>query len=166
MKRTLYSLALVLALTLAAVPSRADHVSEPTLPITSLRTLVYDYPAIQNPLVCDGTDKVTFSTLRVEPLIAPLQDGNGGASEHWTLRMSVLPGDMRNGAFRPRLLLGGADTLYHHQNTPPHHPFAEDEANQWNTYMHRVGWWQVSVTVTGEESGQVFSTVCTFEKVG
>ena len=166
MKVRVLLVALALALTAIAAPAIADHVNEPTAPITSLRTLVYDYPAIQNPLRCDGTDKVTFSTLRVEPLLTHLQDGNGGASEHWTLRMSVLPGDMRNGEFRARLSAGGADTVYHHQNTPPHHPFTEDEANQWNTYMHRVGWWQVRVTVTGEESGRVFETVCTFEKIG
>lgn len=153
-------------LLMATTPAIADHVNEPTLPITGMTIDIYQYPNRTETLLsaCDGSEKVTFNNLRVEPLISYTRDGNGGASEHWTLRIEVLPGKLVNGQFRATKTLGGSDTIWHHQNVPPHFTAPVYEATQWNTYMGVVGYWRVFVQVTGEESGVVLTETCLFQK--
>ena len=161
-------LLVALALVLVAVPAVADHVTEPQWPITRLVVDVYEYPDRLGTLLsaCDGSEKVTFSNLRVEPLISYVQDGNGSPSEHWRVRIEVLPGRMVNGVFRHEKSRGGAGTIWTHQNVPPHRGTRAFESAEWTTYLHAVGYWEVFVEVIGDESGTVLTETCLFEKIG
>ena len=167
MKVRVLFVALALALTAIAVPAVADHIVEPQFPITSLRLDVYQYGHRDTTLLsaCDGSEKVTFSNLRVEPLVTWERDAaRVNPSEHFTVFIGVLPGRIVNGEFR-RQLTGGSGTEWHHQNVPPHRGNRPYEVTQWDTYMAVLGYWQVTVIITGEESGVVFTSSCVFERV-
>lgn len=159
-------IALALALTAIAVPSMADHVSEPTAPVTGLTVALYKYTDRANTLMrCDGTDQITFDTVRVEPGVSVASK----PSEHFTVHQSVTFTERLNGKASTTFRQWGS--LWRHQNAPAHsvgggsldRPWEVAETNQ---YLEgRLGFWIIEHRVIGEESGALFEHRCVFERV-
>jgi hypothetical protein len=162
MKTRLLLAALALALTAIAVPAIADHVLEPTTPITGIGMRVFDYPHAVTMLRCDGTDVVLFDEVRAELDVR----SDSKPSEHFTAtREYYLAVPDRRG----RLLTPYKDqTEWHHSNIPPHTP---TEGKDWehvqsnHNFDDYTGPFTFRFRVVGDESGNAFEVICPF-KVG
>lgn len=165
MKRIPYFAALAASIALIAGPAIADHVTEPTAPVTGLFLKVYKYTDPLNTMMrCDGTDRITFDQVRIEPGVSVA----GKPSEHYTVNVNVAFAESLSGRAAVTFKQWGAS--WKHQNVAPHanggtaeKPREVAEVNQW---LHgRLGFWIVETSVTGEESGAAFTRSCTFERV-
>lgn len=166
MRRALYFVALASLLVLVAVPAIGDHVTEPTAPVTGLQLDVYQYT---NPsttmMLCNGTDQITFDLVRIEPRVWVAAK----PSEHYTVNVQVVFAETLSG--RAAITFKQWGITWKHQNVSPHAtgglagrpPVEVAETNQY--LWGRLGFWTVSATVIGEESGGVFSKTCVFERV-
>lgn len=142
-----------------SLPAVADHVSEPTAPITGVGIRVFDYPNAVTMLRCDGTDVALFDEARVELDVR----SDTKPSEHFTaIREYYLAVPDRRG----RLLAPYKDqTVWEHSNVPPHTP---TEGKNWEHVQsnHRfedyTGPFTFRFRVTGDESGNTFEVVCPF----
>lgn len=149
-----------------STPAFANHLAEPTWPITGLRLRCYQYPFGAD-LPVDGSGKFAFNALRIEPMLTYQRTARkDNPSEHYTTRIEVLHGRLFNGAFRASQPKTGWQDVWHHENVPPHFAGAEWEVVQANLYTDRLGLWQVLCEITGEESGVVLKQVVLLEKVG
>lgn len=90
MKTRLLFVAFVLALIAVAVPAAADHIVEPTAPISEYTMEVYSYPNFVTRLVkCDGTEVVRkidgsiSADVRFETFVESPARFEGGPSEHY-----------------------------------------------------------------------------------
>lgn len=99
MKTRLLFVALALALTAVAVPAGADHIVEPTAPISEYTMEVYSYPNFATRLVaCDGSEVVRqidgslSLDVRFETFVESPARFEGGPSEHYdeTLTLFVV----------------------------------------------------------------------------
>ncbi|HKY47509.1 MAG TPA: hypothetical protein VJQ79_05935 [Acidimicrobiia bacterium] len=159
MKIRLLFVALALALTAIAIPSQADHVNEPTAPITAIGMRVFDYPHAVTMLRCDGTDVVLFDEARVELDVR----SEVKPSEHFTAtREYYLSVPDRRG----RLIGRYKDqAVWEHSNIPPHTP---TEGKDWEHVQsnHRfedyTGPFTFRFRVVGDESGNEFEVICPF----
>lgn len=141
-------------------PARADHVQEPTSPITGVEWRVYDYPRIAlqacGHLVDAGAEPHVFSeggSLRFELDVS----SEAQPSEHWVARFTLSkltkPG-ARNEKAQPIL-----DWFSRHANQPAHSRRAF-EMWQNNFYNLEAGTYLFTVHLTGLESGNVVSDEC------
>jgi len=62
-----YIAVLVIGLTLAPIVAQANHIHEPTHPISNYELKLEDYAGTYV-LLCDGTDVISFHKLRISPL--------------------------------------------------------------------------------------------------
>jgi hypothetical protein len=146
---------------LAPVDAHAD----PNRPVVGLDLRVYKYPEFQTTrLACDGTDIVTFSSIRIEPIVVldPAPEWKGVNGEHWSVRIVVKGGDPQGSVDNqgnPRVVLLW-DALWRNQNTPA--PTVAMEASQSNTYRPLDGPAEIFVQVIGSVTGNTFTSVCPF----
>lgn len=179
MRIVLASVALVLLL---GGQVSATHVNEPTSPITGVTLKVFKYSeGIKDPAYmvnCDSSTPPKFfpDVIRVEGYV----NAATFPSEHFNL-------DLR-AEFIPRF--GVSQTRKHdwnniwgHQNIPPHPvipqvwmPDGTIQRPGWkavtaNQYMNvndvakPLGVWELVLTVTGMESGQVFVDTCRWDNI-
>lgn len=165
MRRLFIALALGLLLGLS-VPVVADHVSEPTTPVTGLTVALYRYTDPQNTMMrCDGTDRITFDTVRIEPGVSAASK----PSEHFTVHQVVTFTEQLNGKAITTFKQWG--TTWRHQNASAHSFGGIDLSKPWevaetNQYLEgRLGFWIVEHRLIGEESGATFEHRCVFERV-
>lgn len=159
MKVRVLFVALALALTAIAVPSLADHVSEPTAPITGVGIRVFDYPNAVTMLRCDGTDVVLFNEARAELDVR----SDSKPSEHFTAtREYYLAVPDRRG----RLLAPYKDqAVWNHSNIPPHTP---TDGKSWehvqsnHNFADYTGPFTFRFRVVGDESRNSFEVICPF----
>lgn len=165
MRRASYFAALASLLVLVAGPVIGDHVIEPTAPVTGMQLFLYKYTSPTTTLMrCDGTDRITFDQVRIEPRISVAAK----PSEHYTVNIQVTFAESLSG--RAAITFRQWGLTWSHQNVGPHtkggsveKPWEVAQVNQW---LHgRLGFWTVNATVTGEESGAVFERSCTFERI-
>lgn len=133
---------------MASVPAIAHHVSEPTAPIQSLQLRLAQYGDTSTTLACDGTDVVTFDTLRIEAYaqVAAVP------SEHFTVRLTVHSTDRAANWY----------ALWHHQNVAPHGRLRSEIVQSQQSLGHGAHDWEVTVLVVGSESGLRFEESCPF----
>lgn len=165
MRRVFIALALGLMLGLS-VPVVADHVSEPTAPLTSVDLQLQEY-ATHTFIDCDAAvpQQVDFGNLRIEAFARFEGFPGVNPSEHWDLRVRVgEPRFDRNGNMTVDLAW---TARWKHQNVPPHANGSKWEIVEANHYDlgDRLGLWVVEVLVTANESGRVFEESCVFERV-
>lgn len=159
MKRAAVTLAMLGLLLLVGAPAPADHVSEPTSPIGSIKLRVYDYPhGITTLTACDGSEVVAWDEARAEVDVEGARP-----SEHFVVRMAYydsLPD--RQG----RLFHYAWTAFWQHQNVPPHtNTGGLWEAAVFNQQLGNVGYegpGTFEVKVTGQESGNVFTARCSY----
>lgn len=166
MKVRVLFVAFILALIAVAVPVMGDHVSEPTAPVTGLTVRIYRYTDPQRTLLkCDGTDRITFDTVRIEPGVSVASK----PSEHFTVTQNVTFTERLNG--QAATTFKQWSSRWSHQNAPAHSFGGADLAKPWevaqtNQYLEgRLGFWIVEHQIIGEESGVVFNHRCVFERV-
>ena len=170
-------IALVLAVLLIAVPAIADHITEPTSPITMYTMEVYSYPNFSTRLVaCDGTevlknvDGTIAKDLRFETFVDYEARTLGNPSEHWdeTVTLFVVRNLGRNNEseqYEWRV-------KWRHSNIGPHQQNGvssngpESSQNAQNMRAYPAG---TILRLRGDlnalESGQALVAECTF-KVG
>lgn len=177
MKRFTYALLLVLALVVGTVPALADHVSEPTSPITEYTMEVYNYPNFATRLIfCDGTeilreiDGDIAVDARFETFVDYPARSTGSPSEHWdeTLTLFIVE---RLGTSR-EVEKYEWRVSWRHSNVGQHQLGGvgdngpESSQNSQNLRAYAPGTiLRLRGDLTTLESGQQFSTECTF-KVG
>ncbi len=147
------------------------HVNEPTAPIELERVDVYPYPNFAERLMAqDGSESVPWDTIRIEPRVRFENTADkqaGGASEHFSVRVSVGKAEERNptppgepvDTSRGLFIRKAWDESWSHQNIPPHKPQGGTwEAAQGNNYdlQSHIGLWHVRVALVGNESGNSF----------
>ena len=151
-------LALVLGLLFVVVPASATHVNEPTAPITNMTVRVFKYASGLPDLNCDGTDVIDFSNLRIEPTVTT----TAFPSEHFAVRVHVLGPAPRSNFERLERIW---DVRWNHQNIAPHPGFGGKKVFELNFYNQLDGPYRVDVTLTGSESGNIFTFSCPWVKV-
>lgn len=173
MKRILYSVALVTALALVSVPAIADHITEPTAPITGTSMEIYAYPNFPTRLVqCDGSetpltiDGVPADSVRIETFVTSNALRFGNPSEHYTEIVALfLVRDLGTPQETERYEW---DTKWKHSNIPPHASAArgngwESSQNNQSFRVYPAGTvLRFKTQVVGDESGNVFTDSCTF----
>lgn len=162
---TLATVTLLVALIGAGIAvgaSQEDPLPSGHVPITGLDQRVYRYPrgVLQacGPLVDAGQEPYVFGQepIRWEPDVF----GNGPLpTEHWQTRLQV-----RRVEGRKRTLL--FSEVYSHQNHRPGK--LKPEIGQWNLYpsMLGPGVYDLTVQVTGDESGVRYRDTCTITVTG
>lgn len=156
MRRFVYLLIVAALMVAVAVPAIADHVTEPTAPLTGINLHVYQYPNPQTTtLSCSGSEVVTFDNMRVESRVT----ATGTPSEHWDERLTLY--QVQGSGLRERIQYIW-DVTWRHANIPPHQQIFE--AHQTNQQLGaltglKLRWVD---TVTGRESGLKFTDSCTF----
>jgi hypothetical protein len=148
---------LAAALVFLPLPAFGDHVTEPTAPITGIDLHVYQYP---NPrtttLACTGSEVVTFDNMRVESRVT----ATATPSEHWNERLTLY--QVATNQFGQESIKYIWDVAWLHANIPPHQPvFESHQTNQQLGSLTGAKLRWVN-TVTGRESGLVFTDSCTF----
>jgi hypothetical protein len=144
---------------LVARPALADHVQEPVSPLTELRLTLLEYTSPPTPpLADDGSAKVMFDKLRIEGNVRAA----ASPSEHFKADLKVWRLSDPTGARR----ILGWDAVWPHQNIPPHQRgyFNLTQSNEWHLDEH-IGWWEVELTVIGDESGQTLRKAIRFERI-
>lgn len=173
MRRTFYFAALAATLALVAGPAVADHVSEPTIPITGMTLRLYKYQELPSTLLtaCDGSEEVTFANLRVESLVTASGIGSeGNPSEHYHERLKL---EVITQLGQPQQAEKYQwDVEWKHSNIPPHasqvvgSPVRTWESSQTNQRILGVypsgTVLRFTEVLTTLESEQQFVSVCTF----
>jgi hypothetical protein len=150
----------------------ADHVNEPTAPITdpTLRVLRYFDPRVVVP--CTGAKAppladIPFAVgrqLRLEGFVVP----TARPSEHFhgLFRLEeLIYGPQGNiGHVRPQWVVEWA-----HSNVTPHGPLHGSNPGKWrivtdhaNIWLQKPGIWRVTLNLITLESDQVFTRYCVF----
>lgn len=177
MKRFTYALVLVLALVAGSVPAIADHIVEPTTPISETGIEIYSYPNFSTALTaCDGTeiplnvDGTVAKDIRVETFVDSPARQAGNPSEHWTETIALFIVTKLGQPNEVEKYEWAVD--WNHSNIPPHASGGigdngwESSQNNQNLRRYAPGTiLRFKSTVTGLESGLQFETSCTF-KVG
>lgn len=149
MKRTPYFAALaLLLLLLVSVPAVADHVTEPTAPITGVELELSHYGS-GTPIVCGGVASSTFRNLRIDPIVIV----SARPSEHWTAKLTM-NSQLNRGA--------NWYLLWEHQNVPPHARSLRWVAGQGSQSLQPGADYVVTWEVWGDESGVYFTETCSF----
>ena len=169
MRRAPFFAALALAMALVAGPAVADHVNEPTTPITAVRMALYQYSNSAETLltVCNGSEVVLFDNMRVETFVtAAGVKGNGNPSEHFDERLTlvrVLNLGQNNEAEKYEW-----EAFWRHSNIPPHALRAagsgwESSQNKQQLENYAAGTVLRFIDkVSPLESGGSFTASCTF----
>lgn len=120
---------LVMALVLVAIPAKADHVLEPTGPVTEYTMEVYSYPNFATRLVlCDGSEVLrnidgTIATdARFETFADSPARALGNPSEHWDETLTlfrVFQFPRSDGSIKEGLKYQWR-TSWNHSNIKPH----------------------------------------------
>lgn len=178
MKTRLLFVALVLALTAVAVPSMADHISEPTSPISEYTMEVYVYPNFATRLsLCNGTEILrnlngtVAKDARFETFTDHPTRGIGNPSEHYdeTLTLFIVQnfGDPRREVEKYQWRVS-----WKHSNIGPHRlsgvgdngPESSQNSQLLSPYPPGTIL-RIRGDLTTHESGQQLTVQCTF-KVG
>lgn len=156
MKPVLLALAVGLAvgLTVPVEPVEAEHVQEPTAPITDLHISLYEY-GTRNRATCGGTfdfDRVYYD---IYVVVAGLP------SEHWDVRL----------AYEPLESINPEEADWHgwgHQNVPPHthNDNLRYRAAHGEVDAPASGPFSWLIEVTGRESETVLAETCTIYREG
>lgn len=150
-------------LLMLSVPVVADHVSEPTAPITGTALELYEYgnKAVTLLTACDGTETVTFDFLRVESVITD----TGRPSEHFDEWIILYQTELNGRS--PRYIW---QVRWRHSNVPPHgttrngdpHRWESSETNQKLNDFEPGIRLRFTSRIEGLESGGVFLDSCDF----
>ena len=151
-------LSAVVMIGLVAAPAVADHINEPTAPIVALDLTVLDY-ASDTLADCSGQTPFAFDKARLDTRIRV----SAAPSEHFTVKF-----ESQHRTVTPKgqtvWVKTGFWPQWSHQNVEPH----ADTITKWpvvitsNTYDLRPGMNEITVTVTGQESGTVLTDTCRF----
>ncbi|NIP92852.1 MAG: hypothetical protein GWO24_05050, partial [Akkermansiaceae bacterium] len=157
--RHLISGAVVASLIAVAAPVAANHINEPTQPISGIEWRVYPYPNGQaqacGPLVDAGATPYVF---------AP---GENIRFELDAVNLSVNPSEHFNGRLNFISVLATGQQVRHwdildrHWNIPPH-AFARFEVWQNNAYGLAAGTYVLEAQVDGLETGDRHLASCQF----
>ncbi len=168
MKRIIAALALGLFVGLTA-PALADHINEPTNPITDLNLHLENY-STNTPVDCTGVQAFPYAKVRVAMYINSVGQAQGNPSEHFRAGFITLfeVADSRG----IRAWRQDNDPQWSHQNVPPHvagvFKFDASRLTDISVFprlqagVTSTGWWKVQATVTGDESGTVLTEECLF----
>jgi hypothetical protein len=172
-------LLLVVLLALMATPAVATHVQEPTAPITGLHLRVLHYAFPRQIAECDW-QVYPFFGARIEGYVTFAAK----PSEHFYAQIQVVklrgpvPEEKKSAGIIPTW---AAD--WSHQNVGPHsvtgpfedgppaYRFTGERTNTWfrdssqttTTSVAEPGFYRITATVKGEESGNAFTEECTIE---
>lgn len=160
-----------------AVPAVADHISEPTSPITEYTMEVYSYPNFSTALTaCDGTevllnaDGTIAKDLRFETFVDYPARSTGSPSEHWDETITLFV--VKNFGQRNEVEQYEWRVHWRHSNVGQHQLGGvggngpESSQNSQNLRAYAPGTiLRLRGDLVGLESGARFSAECTF-KVG
>lgn len=145
-----------------SLPVLADHVLEPTAPITGVELRVYNYPHAATLLTaCDGSETVSWNNVRIEPDVIAVAK----PSEHFDGRI-VFAKVLNPG--RRETVRAVWDNEWKHSNLPPHTntESLKWEASMGNNYELIPGtMYEISFRGHTLESQVFYETSCRF-KVG
>lgn len=175
MKRKHYVAVIAVLMALVAAPAVADHIIEPTSPITEYTLEVYAYPNFATRLTaCDGTevlfnmDGTVADDARFETFTDHPTRGVGNPSEHWdeTLTLFVVEnfGNPRREVEHYQWRVS-----WKHSNIKPHaHGGVGDNGPESSQNSQRLDIYppgtilRLRGDLTTLESGQQFTAQCTF----
>ena len=174
MKIRLLLVALALALVAVAVPAAADHIVEPTTPITEVTMEVYSYPNFATRLVkCDGSeilrniDGSVALDARIETFVDSPARALGNPSEHYNETLTLFV--VANPGTRREVEKYQWRVSWNHSNIGPHSRGGvgdngpESSQNSQRLDIYPPGTiLRVRSDVSTLESGQKLSVQCTF----
>lgn len=150
-------------LLISAMPALADHVTEPTAPVTDAQWRVYPYPQGRlqacGPLVDEGQEPYVFSpqdNVRFE--LDVFTEAGQDPSEHWFTRVvfsELVPG--RRDQLRE---VKQWDLSWPHQNKAAHKLSPEHQQN--NLYNLDPGAYRLTAVLIGDASGNRITATCDF----
>lgn len=157
MRKTVHLIVIAVLIALIAGPAAADHIVEPSAPITATELLLYKYPDRTTMLACDGTDVVTFDNMRIESRVT----ATAAPSEHFRERLTVY--QVENPGTRIERIRYIWSVDWKHSNIPPHGPRLW-ESHQSNQRLddHTGQTLIVEDVITGDVTGAQFISTCRF----
>ena len=165
------------ALLMLAVPALANHISEPTHPISGFELKIEDYAGTAV-LACNGSDVATFDKFRISTLAMSAEAlAVAEPSEHfdtgWQIDRKVYS------STKPNIFqwVKWSRVVWGHQNIPAWHfgdstkfntayaTITPGAPNGGSDYVLPPGEYRITAELLGRESGNHFVNTCSWTKV-